>query len=113
MFLLILVVLFSFNVYAQENTAEPEDLNIMEVVLFLNVNQVCNDATNCKADYDKKTLEYFDEDGRLIEESYIDEDNAIVNKKYDKEGQVISEIKVTEESFMDMVAGANEEELVE
>jgi len=100
LFSFLLIILFSFNGYAQESSAPENPLNIMELVLFLNANRLIDGAASFEADPETKTLRYFDEDGRLMEESYIDENNDIVNKKYDKEGQMVSEIKITEESIM-------------
>lgn len=99
--LLILIVLLNSNVYAQ-NATSPKKSNIMEVILFLNANQSNNGSASFKADHDKKTLEYFDQDGRLMEKSWINESNDIVSQKYDKNGKVISESKITEASILAM-----------
>ncbi len=99
-FVFIVIMLLSSNVYAQSNLASSKKPNIMEVILFLNANQANNGSASFKADHDKKTLEYFDQDGRLIEKSYINESNDIVTQKYDKEGGIISETKITEESIL-------------
>lgn len=73
----------------------------MEMVLFLNANQANNGSASFKADHENKALQYFDEDGILIEESYIDSNNNMIKKKFDKDGGVISETKITEESILD------------
>lgn len=100
LFSLILIIVFSSNVYAQDNTALPNKPNIMEVMLFLNANQANNGSASFKADHEKKTLQYFDKEGQLIEEAYIDGNNDIVSKKYTKDGKVISETKITYQSVI-------------
>ncbi len=97
-FLFILILSLSTIVYAEENTV-PTAPNIMEVILFLSVNQDDNGA-GFKVDHGKKMITYFDEEGRVIEESYLDEHNNIISKKYDQEGKIISEMKITEASVM-------------
>jgi hypothetical protein len=57
-----------------------DDVNIMEVILFLNANQARNGSASFKADREKKALQYFDAEGRIMEESYIDENNDIITK---------------------------------
>ena len=72
----------------------------MEVLLFLNANQANNGSASFKGDHDKKTLEYFDHDGRLMQKSYINENNDIVTQDYDQDGKIISESKITEASIL-------------
>lgn len=99
----VLIILCSPLVYAEDNFTAPQKLNIMEVVLFLNSNQANNGSASLKADYEKKTLQYFDQEGKLMEESHIDANNDIVTKKFDPDGNVILEIKITEESILDEI----------
>ncbi len=99
-FTLILLVIPSFNAHAKNETKLEEQPNIMELVLFLNANQAKNGAASFKADHEKKTLQYFDADGRLIEEAYIDANNDIVSKTYTKDGKVLKEDKLTEASIL-------------
>ena len=97
-FVLILFMLLSSSVYAQNDPTSPKNKkpNIMEGILFLNANQANNGSASFKADPDKNTLEYFDQDGRLMEKSWINENNDIVSQEYNKNGKVISESKITE-----------------
>ena len=89
-----------FNVYAQNNIDASKKMNVMELILFLNANQSNNGYADIKTDYEKKTLQYFDKEGRMIEESYIDENNDIVSREFDKDGKVVFENKITEASVM-------------
>ena len=104
-FALLLFMLLNSSVYAQNDPTSPKNKepNIMEVILFLDANQANNGSASFKADPDKKTLEYFDQDGRLMEKSWINENNDIVSKKYDKDGKIISESKITEASILAMI----------
>lgn len=76
-FAFILIALLSSSVYAQSDANPSTKPNIMEIILFLNANQANNGSASFKADRDKKTLEYFDQDGQLMEKSYINENNDI------------------------------------
>ncbi len=100
---LVLIILFSPAAYAQNNSAVSQKPNVMEMILFLNADQANNGSASLKADHEKKTLQYFDQDGKLMEESHIDSNNDIVTKKFDKDGKVVSEIKITEESILGRV----------
>ena len=96
LFVLVVVIFLNSDALAQ-NTADSKDKpRVMEVMLFLNTKALPPDAASVKADHEKKTLKYFDENGKLVKESYLGEHNDIVTKKYDKEGKVISEVKLTE-----------------
>ena len=97
----VVIMVFSSNVRAENDHAPSQHTpNIMEVILFLNANQAKNGSASFQADHDKKSVEYFDQDGRIMEKSYLDANNDIVTQHFDKSGKVISEIKITEESIM-------------